>query len=44
VFILTHAADLEGGFALQGDEVVGYTAKEDEFALSGTRAGIGEYL
>jgi 2-phosphosulfolactate phosphatase len=35
VFILSHIADLEWGFALQGDEVVGITADQDEFAFSG---------
>jgi 2-phosphosulfolactate phosphatase len=42
VFILTHIADLEWGFALQGDEVIGYTPNEDEDAFSGTSSGTGE--
>lgn len=40
VFILTHIADLEWGFALQGEEVVGFTSGEDEFAYSGTSSGM----
>ena len=36
VFILTHIADLEWGFILQGDEVVGFTSTEEEFVRSGT--------
>jgi len=35
-FILTHIADLEWGFTLRGDEVVGFTDTEDEVIRSGT--------
>ena len=38
MFILTHIADLQWAFALQGDEVVGFTSTEDEFVYSGTRS------
>jgi 2-phosphosulfolactate phosphatase len=44
VFILTHIADLEWGFALQGDEVVGFRSREDELAYSGTESRTGGNL
>jgi 2-phosphosulfolactate phosphatase len=42
MFILTHIADLEWAFVLEGDEVVGFTPTEDDFALSGTISTIGD--
>lgn len=42
VFVLTHIADLEWAFAVQGDEVVGFTPTEREFAYSGTGSGARE--
>ena len=39
VFILTHIADLDWAYILQGDEVVGFTSTEEKFAYSGTGSG-----
>jgi len=39
VFILKHVADLDWSFTLQGDEVVGFTPSEEEFAYCGTVSG-----
>jgi len=41
-FILTHIADLEWGFTLQGDQVVGFSSAEVEFVYSGHVRGRGE--
>ena len=39
MFILTHISDLEWAFAIQEDEVVGFTSAEDQFAFSGSGPG-----
>jgi len=39
VFTLTHIGDLDWAITLRGDEVIGITSPEDEFAYSGTASG-----
>jgi 2-phosphosulfolactate phosphatase len=42
MFTLTHIADLDWAFTLQGDEVVGFTPTEEKFAYSGIVSGARE--